>query len=161
VVGSLVHEALAAWRFLGEGFDQWAEARAGTYGLTDPRQLRDAVSRVRRLLNRFRAHPLFTEMDQADHRLHEVPYSLVVDGQVESGVIDALYLREGVWTLVEFKTDEVKNEAGLERLLATEDYVPQVQQYIAAVEQLVGQEPRGLFCLLNCRGKVHIEEIGR
>ena len=155
----MVHEALAAWRFLGEGFDQWAEARAGTYGLTDPRQLRDAVSRVRRLLNRFRAHPLFTEMDQADHRLHEVPYSLVVDGQVESGVIDALYLREGVWTLVEFKTDEIKDEADLERLLATEDYIPQVERYIAAVEWLVGQRPRAILCLLNYRKRVRLHRV--
>jgi len=159
VVGSLVHEALAAWRFPGGGFDAWAEARARTYGLTDPRQLSDAVARARRLLRRFQAHPLFAGMDQADRRLHEVPYSLVVDGQVESGVMDALYLREGVWTLVEFKTDEVRNEADLERLLAAEDYVPQVQRYIAAAEQMLRQPVRAVLCLLNCRGGVCLEEI--
>jgi len=159
VVGSLVHEALAAWRFPDDGFDTWAYARARTYGLTDPRQLSNAVSRARRLLNRFRAHPLFEEMDQADRRLHEVPYSRVVDGRVESGVIDALYLRGGVWTLVEFKTDEVRDEASLEKLLTTEDYVPQVRRYIVAVEQLLGQSVRAVLCLLNCRGEVCLKTI--
>ena len=161
VVGLLVHEALAAWRFPGEGFDRWAEACARTYGLTDPRQLSDAVSRARRLLDRFKDHPLFEEMDQAGRRLHEVPYSLVVDGRVESGVIDALYLQDGVWTLVEFKTDEVRDESALERLLETEDYVPQVERYIAAVERLVGCRPRALLCLLNCRGEVRLYVVDK
>ena len=98
VVGKLVHEALAAWRFPdADGFfERWAEAHARSYGLTDARQLADAVRESAKLLLRFEEHPLHAEMAGAERRLHEVPYSLVAaDGRVESGIIDALYLRDG------------------------------------------------------------------
>jgi ATP-dependent helicase/nuclease subunit A len=159
VVGSLVHDALAVWRFPDVEFSAWAEARARSYGITDPQELKDAVSRSRLLLNRFRAHALFTEMAQADRRFHEVPYSLVVDGRVESGVIDALYRHGGQWTLVEFKTDEVRGEKEMEELLSREDYLPQIRRYVLAVEKMLGERPRALLCFLNYRGGIHIKEI--
>ena len=162
VIGSLVHEALAAWRFPADpGFDfqRWGEARARGYGITDSRQLVDAVRRSRQLLIRFRAHPLYNEMNRADQRLHEVPYSLVVDGQVESGIIDALYQRDGTWTLVEFKTDRVRDRADLERLLADEGYAAQAQRYAAAAERLLGQRPVCIFCMLNVRGAIYLHTL--
>jgi ATP-dependent exoDNAse (exonuclease V) beta subunit len=158
VIGSLVHEALAAWRFptgADADFSRWCQARARGYGLTDHQQLADAVSRTRRLLLRFHAHPLYREMDEAGRRLHEVPYSLIVDRRVESGVIDVLYCRDGAWTIVEFKTDDVRDQADLERLLATQGYLAQAQRYISAVERLLGQPPRFTLCLLNYAGSVH------
>jgi ATP-dependent helicase/nuclease subunit A len=162
VVGSLVHEALAAWRFPGDpdlDFGRWGHARAGGYGITDPRQLADAMARSRQLLLRFQAHPLHDEMDRADQRLHEVPYSLTVDGQVESGIIDALYRCDGTWTLVEFKTDQVKDRAELERLL-NGGYSAQAQRYVVAAERLLGQTPRCLLCLLNYARAVHLHHPG-
>jgi len=159
VTGSLVHEALAAWRFPGDpGFDfaRWGEARARGYGITDGRQAADAVQRSRQLLLRFRAHSLYEEMDRADQRLHEVPYSLVVDGQVESGIIDALYRRDGLWTIVEFKTGRVKDRPELERLLVEEGYAAQAQRYVAAAERLLGQTPRCILCMLNYGGAVYL-----
>jgi len=96
-------------------------------------------------------------MDSADRRLHEVPYSLVVDGRVESGIIDALYLREGIWTIVEFKTDDVRDQTAFEALLAEEDYLRQARRYLSAAEQLLGQRPRFILCMLNYAGAVHLE----
>ena len=174
VIGSLVHEALAAWRFpdpstssgqvpstgLGYSFERWAEARARGYGITDPRELADAVHQTRRLLRRFCDHPLYREMDKADRRLHEVPYSLVVDGRVESGIIDTLYLREGGWTIAEFKTDRVEDRADFERLLKREDYLAQAQRYVIAVERLLGQRPRVVLCMLNYAAGVHLHWVG-
>jgi ATP-dependent helicase/nuclease subunit A len=156
VVGSLVHEALAAWRFPPNGFEAWVQARARQHGIADPRQLKDAAHHTRQLLSRFQAHTLCDEMDGADRRLHEVPYSRVVDGRVENGIIDALYLRDGSWTIVEFKSDEVRDEAALERLLAEENYLAQAQRYVAAVEHLLGERPRSVLCLLNYAGGVHL-----
>jgi hypothetical protein len=162
VVGSLVHEALAAWRLPdgspspsngvsapAHGFERWAQARARGYGIADARQLADAIRQSRRLLLRFQAHALYCQMDQADRRLHEVPYSLEVDGRVESGIVDALYLREGTWTIVEFKTDRVKDEADFRRLLKEKDYIAQAHRYMVAMEHLVGQRPRCILCMLN------------
>jgi ATP-dependent helicase/nuclease subunit A len=165
VIGSLVHEALAAWSFPDGGspasaphsFERWAEARARAYGLTDRRQLEDATRQSRQLLLRFRAHALYREMDGADRRLHEVPYSLVVDGRIESGIIDALYLRSAAWTIVEFKTDRVTDRTRFEELLAEEDYLAQAQRYLAATERLLGQRPRCVLCMLNYAGAIHLE----
>ena len=165
VVGKLVHEALAAWRFPGSDgfFQRWAEAHARSYGLTDARQLADAVRESAKLLRRFEEHPLHAEMAGAERRLHEVPYSLVTDdGPIESGIIDALYLRDGgatngAWTIVEFKTDHVRDVAALERLLAEADYLAQTERYVTAVEQLLGHQPTAILCLLDYAGGVHIQ----
>jgi ATP-dependent helicase/nuclease subunit A len=163
VVGKLAHEALAAWRFPGADgfFERWAAAHARSYGLTDARQLADAVRESGKLLRRFEEHPLHAEMAGATRRLHEVPYSLVAaDGRVESGIIDALYLRADGWTIVEFKTDEVRDAAALERLLAEEDYLAQAGRYAAAVERMLGSQPAVVLCLLDYAGGVHLRRRG-
>ncbi len=59
VVGQIVHEALAQWRFSAEGFDAWVMARAREYGLTRDQQLAHAAHKARDLLQDFRAQPLF------------------------------------------------------------------------------------------------------
>lgn len=159
VVGALVHEALAAWRFPDDSFPPWVAARARGYGLTDARQINNAAQKTRRLLLRFRQHPLCAEMMGAARRLMEVPYSRAgKDGRVESGVIDTLYWQEDSWTVVEFKTDRVKDAAELERVLAEEDYLAQAGRYGQAVEQLLGQQPRLLLCFLDVGGGVFVHE---
>jgi ATP-dependent exoDNAse (exonuclease V) beta subunit len=162
VVGKLVHGALAAWRFPeADGYlERWIEAQARGYGLTHPRQLADAAARSRILLIRFSEHPLFTEMAGAQKRLHEAPYSRInEDGQVESGIIDALYRRDGIWTIVEFKTDRVADPAALEALLKRDDYLPQAERYRAAVERLMGQPPHLILCFLDCAQAVHVHRL--
>jgi ATP-dependent helicase/nuclease subunit A len=159
VVGSVVHEALAAWRFPASteehAFVRWTESRARALGLADPRQIGDAVRRCGQLLLRFRGDALYLEMHTAARRLHEVPYSLEVDGQMESGIIDALYQTAELWTIVEFKTDQVRDQAELDRLLDKEDYLAQTRRYLAATEQLLGCRPLIVLCLLNYAGTVH------
>ncbi|MFN2273009.1 MAG: UvrD-helicase domain-containing protein [Anaerolineae bacterium] len=160
VIGSLVHEALAAWRFpatdRSAGFERWAGARAQAYGVTDAQQLDDAIRQCQRLLLRFSSHPLYREMNDADRRLHEVPYSLPKADGVESGIIDSLYLREGVWSIVEFKTDRVTDRADLQTLLTEEDYLAQAERYAAATERLLGVRPRFILCMLNYAGAVRL-----
>ncbi|MBK9054652.1 MAG: PD-(D/E)XK nuclease family protein [Chloroflexi bacterium] len=159
VVGSLVHTALALWRFPGADFAQWCEARAREYGLTDHAQLRDAERKTRQLLDRFHQHPLYAQMNQAERRLAELPYVVTRNGQVERGIIDALYLYEGQWTIVDYKTDEVADEAELFALLATKDYRQQLSRYALAVEQLVGLRPRLLLCFLQVGTQIHLVPV--
>jgi len=159
VVGSLVHEALAGWLFPGEGFGHWARARARGYGIADAGQLSDAVDQSRQLLQRFRDHPLYLEMDGAERRLHEVPYSRVVDGRVEYGLIDVLFLRRGLWTVVEFKTDEVSDAADFRRVLAEKDYLGQVRGYVQAVEAMLGRRPRSILCMLNYDKGIRLQGV--
>ena len=89
-------------------------------------------------------------MNTAAKRLHELPYSYQHNGQFETGYIDALYLQGGEWTLVDFKTDSVRDETALQQLLDKKDYFQQVQQYGAAVEKLLGITPRLMLWFLNC-----------
>jgi ATP-dependent exoDNAse (exonuclease V) beta subunit len=140
----------------GHRFDHWAEARARGYGITDARQLTDAVRQSRRLLRRFQEHSLFQEMDSADRRLHEVPYNVLIAGRVERGIIDALYLQQGTWTIVEFKTDDVRNEIQFRHLLEKQDYVAQARRYVAAVEHLLGERPESVLCMMNYAGGVRL-----
>lgn len=159
VVGTLVHQALALWYFPDETYPRWAEASARGLGLTEPDQVQDAITRSRRMLLRFRQHPLREEIDAAEIRLHEVPYSRIVDGRVENGIIDMLYRRGGTWTIVEFKTDEVRGAADLDALLTETDYIAQMQRYIAAARALLGNTPRALLCLLNVGRQVVVREV--
>lgn len=149
VIGSLVHAALALWRFPDAGFDAWCLARAREYGLTDASQLRDAVRQTRRLLERFQAHPLYAEMNQAARRLAEVPYMLEQEGQTERGIIDALYQNNEQWTVVDYKIDELSDAAALSRLLDEKDYREQLGRYAVAIERLVGTRPLLLLCFLD------------
>lgn len=165
VLGSLVHEALASWRFVApdvpdESFTRWAESRARSYGLADTAQLKDAVRSTARLLLRFRSHPLYQEMNTADQLLREVPYHLETDGRVESGIIDALYRRGAQWTLVEFKTDELRDEAELIHALDENDYIIQSRIYASAIERVLAVRPRAVLCFLNVAGAVRLYEPG-
>ena len=157
VVGHLVHAALALWRFPDETYAAWAEAQARNLGLTDPRQISNAAAESHRLLERFQAHTLYQTITQAEQRLHEVPYSLALDGQMDSGLIDLLYQQDGLWTLVEFKTDRVRDEAHRAAILRQTNYLAQVDRYRRAVQQLLGQEPEVILCWLNFGGRIEVQ----
>ena len=165
VVGQLFHEAVATWSFPQSGFERWAETRARSCGLTDPGQLYDAVRETRKLLQRFHDHPLFREMESAERRLHELPYSLERvgtpsrssgEGSLENGTIDVLYLCKGRWHIVEFKTDEIRDELELRQVLDRRQYPAQLRRYAQAVEQLVGQRPDAQLCLLDLAGRIEM-----
>jgi ATP-dependent helicase/nuclease subunit A len=160
IVGQIVHRALERWAFPDEGgraFEDWAEAEARRCGITDAGEIANAVRRAMRIVLRFQATGLYADMDAAAVRMHEVPYSVRDgEGRVEHGVIDALYRDDAGWALVEFKTDRIQDSATLEEWLASEDYMPQVARYVAAVEQQLGVRPRAVLCLLDCEGTVRV-----
>jgi ATP-dependent exoDNAse (exonuclease V) beta subunit len=156
IVGQLVHHAIALWRFSGAGFDDWVTARAREYGLTDQRRLRDARRKTARLLRQFQQSPLFQEIDKAAKRYHELPFCCADNGATKTGRIDLLYQHEGTWTIVDFKTDSVRDAVALQKLPSKTDYEEQLRQYGTAVRQLLGVEPRLLLCLLDCVGEVRL-----
>lgn len=157
IIGNLVHKALATWRFGGDGFDVWFAAQAYNFGLTNDEQVYHAVTQSKRLLQRFQQHPLYQTMNQATQRLHEIPYTLTIDKNIQSGTIDALFLQNGAWTVVEFKTDLVRDEAERVSILSSTDYLAQVQRYQQVVKQMIGQEPQLLICWLNYAGNTYVQ----
>ncbi len=152
VLGQIVHEALASWRVSEEGLDDWVRLRARGYGVADEVQVQALRSAAARLLSGFRNSPLFAEMSAAERLLHELPYARYVDGVFERGIIDALYLRNGHWRVVEFKTDHYPSVQALCERLRQDDYVEQTRRYVAAVTQVLGEPPDAVLCLLDLGG---------
>jgi ATP-dependent helicase/nuclease subunit A len=171
VVGKLVHAAIATWRWPGDGdFDAWCRASARTHGLGDGPRLADALRRTRRVLQQFQRHPLYAEVAGAEARFHELPFTPPAEfeedprGRVGSaialpagaphGQIDLLFRSGEQWTLVDFKTNRIRDERG--RAEAEEAYRPQVERYAAAVTHFLGAAPRCLLCLLDDRGTTSV-----
>jgi ATP-dependent helicase/nuclease subunit A len=159
VVGELTHRALAAWRFPNEAgrFDVWLAAQARAIGLPDTEQVAEVVARSRRLLTVFQQHPLYTAMSQAAVRLAEVPYHIELAGVPHSGRLDALFQQGELWTVVEYKTDRVRDEVERQQVLAQTDYTAQVERYRAVVAQFTGQQPVVILCWLNINGQVYLQ----
>jgi ATP-dependent exoDNAse (exonuclease V) beta subunit len=156
VVGKLVHEALRRWRFPDVGgFEAFLQPYALEAGLTDETEIKGAIAEARRLLTRFQEHPLYAEMAAAE-RYHEVPYSVALDDGPRSGVVDLLYQTDGRWTIAEFKTDRLKDEAEMRMRIRKEKYDEQVRGYDQAVTQQLGEQPRALLVFLNVGRQVRI-----
>ena len=155
VVGQLTHEALRRWRFPdAENFDAFILPFALEAGLTDHAEIQATIDEVRRMLRRFQAHPLYAEIAQADRR-HEVPYALPHD----TGVIDLLYRSGGGWTIVDFKTDEVRSIAEMRDTIEREKYAEQVQRYRDAIAPQIGQRPRAKLVFLRVKNEAQIVEL--
>jgi ATP-dependent exoDNAse (exonuclease V) beta subunit len=155
VVGRLTHEALRRWRFPdSDNFDAFLLPFALEAGLTDHAEIQATINEVRRMLRRFQAHPLYEEVEKAD-RLHKVPYALPGD----TGVIDLLYRSGDGWTIVDFKTDEVRSIEEMRATIEHEKYAEQVQRYIEAIAPQIGQRPRGQLVFLRVKNEVQVEDV--
>jgi ATP-dependent exoDNAse (exonuclease V) beta subunit len=60
------------------------------------------------------SHELWSEIASTEIRRHEIPYSAkLAGGNVDMGMIDLLYKTERGWRMVDFKTDELRDESEL------------------------------------------------
>ena len=159
VIGEMVHKALQRWRFPEDPLlEQLLRTQAQMGGLFDEGLLRKAIHEAEGLLQRFRQHPLYTEMNTALERQHEVPFlGASSQGNVEWGFMDCLYRTQAGWTLVDFKTDELRNRQAL--AAAQEMYTPQILRYRQAVEQWLGIVPKTLMCFLNVERTIEVVEV--
>ncbi|MFZ5445935.1 MAG: UvrD-helicase domain-containing protein [Myxococcota bacterium] len=84
------------------------------------------------------AHPLFERARAANQVRREVSIVRHLhDGTIIEGNIDLAFEADGVWRLVEFKTDDVIDE---ERRA---HYEAQTQAYVSAIERATGKPARG------------------
>jgi len=156
VIGSMVHKAIECWLFPGdESFDKLLSTVALGAGLVDQHQQAEALAQARKLLGRLREHPLWAEVSASEGRYHEVPYSRPLPGgRVDAGVIDLLYRQGSEWVLVDFKIDELKDDAEAEA--ATGEYRRQMERYTQVARLLLGAAVSPRLCYLDCRGEVRI-----
>jgi ATP-dependent exoDNAse (exonuclease V) beta subunit len=160
MVGQVVHRALEIWKFPGDGevdFQNWAEAEFRGLGLVDEKDQRDGLKRAREMLLRFQDSDLYQRMSESSLLRHEVLFSVMQDrNPPKIGVIDALFKEGDSWFLVEFKTDEIRDQAGFNWIWEHEDYQSQVAGYLEATERLLGQRPEPILCFLGYQQKIHL-----
>ncbi|MEW5959449.1 MAG: UvrD-helicase domain-containing protein [Chloroflexota bacterium] len=163
VVGSLTHVALRYWRFPdGENWADFLSPFALEAGLSDEHSIDIALKRVSGLLSRFQAHPLYSQLSTAE-RHHELPYSLRLNDQTQSGIIDLLFRSapDAPWTIAEFKTDRLAENVDLKTYAQQKGYIQQVEAYQQAVTQQLGTSPEALLIFLNVAQSVQVLALHR
>jgi ATP-dependent helicase/nuclease subunit A len=74
----------------------------------------------------------------------------------DSGAIDLLFRVEGGWRLVDFKTDDLKDEAMLEQ--AVQVYNDQIKRYQLAATKLLEEPVHSAIVFLDAMGGIRIVE---
>jgi ATP-dependent exoDNAse (exonuclease V) beta subunit len=154
VVGKLAHEAIRRWRFPDvAGFDVFLYPHALEAGLTDRAEISNVIREARRLLERFRQHPLWAEMNAAQ-RWHELPYAVAGD----AGIVDLLYRAGQDWIVADFKTDEIRDPARLAEHIHREEYDGQLRRYAEALTAQLASRPRTILVFLDVARQVQVWE---
>jgi ATP-dependent exoDNAse (exonuclease V) beta subunit len=154
LVGRLVHEAIRRWHFPDETFENFLKPFAFEAGLTDKDEIRAAIHESRRMLERLRAHPLFTELDSAE-RHHELPYF----SPDRRGVIDLLYRINNDWFIIDFKTDEAHSDEEARAIIEQKEYHHQVAGYARAIKEQLRVKAKTRLVFLNVKGEVKVYDV--
>lgn len=153
-LGSLVHELLAQieWWDAASSFKE-LELRWRAAGLLRGESMEStAVAMVRDVLHSDAA-AVFAKPAPDAAAWQERPFDLIHEGNWISGVFDRVIVRSDAVRLIDFKTDDVPDEAALQEKIA--GYRPQIALYRRALARLTGLEPGKIGCALlflrNCR----------
>ena len=76
-----------------------------------------------------------------------------------NGIIDLLLRDSGGYTVIDFKTDEIKSESQLTETL--EKYTKQLEKYRRALNLTLGTDPRCMICFLDYCGEVILIPVGK
>lgn len=86
--------------------------------------------------------PFWERVMRSKKRFMEVPFGQHLPGSpndtIVSGVIDLVFLEEEGWVIVDYKTDTVRDDEELSRLV--DYYSPQLDLYCSFWEELIGEE---------------------
>lgn len=108
-------------------------------------------------MERFRENSLWREIDLAQERHSELPFSYVFDYKVENRIIDLLYRDINGWHIIDFKTEPISTFQHKEQLI--QEYAPQVRRYKAVVGSKLGQAVSGRLCFLDDKGEIGLVEV--
>jgi ATP-dependent exoDNAse (exonuclease V) beta subunit len=147
-LGSLVHELLAhvEWWDTRSDFEE-LESRWKAAGLLRGEAIEaTAVSMVREVLRSEAAAFAFAKPGPDAAAWRERPFDLIHEGNWISGVFDRVVVLPDAVRLIDFKTDEVADEAALEEKIA--GYRPQIALYRKALARLTGLKQENIECAL-------------
>lgn len=143
--GTIVHAVLATVPFDASDaphapVEEVARLHGRVFGATDA-EVAAAVDVVARVL----AHPLLARARAAARRgdcRREAPVSMRADdGVLVEGVVDVAFREDGVWTVVDYKTDRDLEEAGG----AIDVYRRQVALYAEMITRATGEPARAVL----------------
>ena len=79
---------------------------------------------------------------------------MTTEQEVQSGYIDVLCRHHDQWTIIEFKTDGIRDDDTFDQLIRQSKYPHQLNQYRAAVRRLLNVTPDAFLCMLDYSGQV-------
>jgi ATP-dependent exoDNAse (exonuclease V) beta subunit len=154
VVGNMVHEAIHRGLIpVGSEAGEFLETLALREGLVESGQRERAVNESIKLLKRLERDPRWDEIEGATERHHELPFSRSLpSSESPIGTIDLLYKTDLGWHLIDFKTDELRDDGDLER--AIEEHRGQLVRYQKALNDLIKIDAEAYICFLDYQGAV-------
>jgi len=148
LIGNIVHTALAHWNCLvysDSELLQLLENYALREGVFSD-ALVDAVQRSHQMLMNLKNHSIYQNIQQAQQRYHEVPFTQTTSVGTLHGVIDLLYQdQNGAWHLLDWKT-EWSPKAKIEE--NAQEHLMQMAAYSQAVQSELGFAPEVSLCYL-------------
>lgn len=147
-LGTLVHELLAQveWWDASSSLKD-LELRWKTLGLLRGEEIEArAAAMVRQVLDSEAAKFAFGRPAPDAEAWRERPFDLIHEGSWISGVFDRVIVRPDSVRLVDFKTDDVPNDAAVREKV--EGYRPQIALYRRALARLTGLKPEQIECAL-------------
>ena len=158
ILGSIVHKMLQRWIFPDdEQFETMLNGLLNDFRVADPDLREYFREQARAKLEAFSKHPLFADINSAEERYAELPYTYWKWDRHAHRVIDLLFRKDGQWQLIDFKTDPIEDEEDRQRLVET--YRRQLTDYKTAMEKELGQRVRAKICFLSDRGQISVSEL--
>jgi ATP-dependent exoDNAse (exonuclease V) beta subunit len=153
-VGNMVHEAIHRGLIpVGPEAGEFLDTLALREGLVERGQRERAVNESIKLLRRLERFPRWDEIEGATERHHELPFSRSLpSSESPIGTIDLLYKTDLGWHLIDFKTDELRDDGDLER--AIEEHRGQLVRYQKALNDLIKIDAKAYICFLDFQGAV-------
>lgn len=147
-LGNLVHELFAHVEWWDSTSDMASlESRWQASGLLRGEAIEaTALAMVRAVLNSAAAPFAFAKPAPEAQAWRERPFDLIHEGSWISGVFDRVMVQRDSVRLIDFKTDEVPDEAALAERVA--GYRPQIVLYRQALVRLTGLKPEQIECAL-------------
>ena len=148
LIGNIVHKALAHWNCLVYSDSELVQLLEN-YALREgvfADALVDAVQRSHQMLMKLKNHSIYQNIQQAQRRYHEVPFTQNTSVGTLHGVIDLLYQdQDGTWHLLDWKTEWSPKAETEEN---AQEHLMQMAAYSQAVQSGLGFSPVVSLCYL-------------
>ena len=151
LLGNIVHQALDDWTLLSLPSSDMYRGLYGiarSLGVGNVSSAEDAARKAARQIGNLKATPLYEQIQHADRRLQEVPFTLTTNQGILHGTIDLLFEDRSGWHLIDWKSEWITGE---DIDIKSLEFLPQLAVYHLAARRILGIRPRTGVCLLSAQ----------